>query len=688
MDNHHARDPATNNKRRDGMRIELWTKPDADYPADTDSHANPYGDPYAKSDTYADAYTYSNAYTYTYTYPYNFTITYANHSNAYTYAYAFTYPDPDTYTFTIIYSNIYSDPDAYTYSDSFSNPNTYAYSDTYPDPYIFPDDNVKPYINIKPYFNIKPYINIKSYSDLIFDHDIHALSIILFFFPNIHPPHNNPPKSDLRFRDHNNFVQSRRTGTIPGWSLPFPEFQQGRSDSWGSRSWHYRSWDFGMLLLQVLQREAFRAGGAGRPGVRNSHSYTQAPLLNPDGNGIGRLGAAGGAAGANFPGGAGGRFGGQGPPPPMTEASPPTQNGYPVTLPVGARRRRTEYGQPAGGVLNPAPTPGFNPNQQQYYPQQTRDNANPFAYPSGPPGRYSVGATFGQPVDPVYVSAPRPQSGGNYYNPNDPFSAPAAQQGPFNANYRSSRGSQYTPRSSIADHPANILAAPLAPILATDEDTNHYYGPSRQYHGGGMDVLPADPAYTYGAAQRPQSGDIYYNPNDPFSRPTSEHYQFNAVPPPSTPPYLDPRVSGADYPTNIPTASPLGPILETDERTNPSLKDRNPTRSTSPSMTTYVLTTPGHGQTASLPPTRPGSSSGSRQPPVPALPTTTTPTGYPDISSTSTSAALNATGDPFNSHTEVVEQQSDPDPPPPGYDEVESSRSSYSSTEVEGVGRS
>ncbi|KAG8948156.1 hypothetical protein FRC04_009955 [Tulasnella sp. 424] len=447
------------------------------------------------------------------------------------------------------------------------------------------------------------------------------------------------------------------------------------------------------ILRQNINYNPPAGGGAGGPGVGNAYGYAaQGPPFNPNGNGIGMVGAAGGGAGANFPDGAGGGLGGQVPLPPPPGgppgASPPTQNVDSVTLPVGVRRRQTGYGQPASGILNNVPTPGFNPNQQQYYPHQTRNSANPFAHASGSSGQYAVGATFGQPIDPAYVSAPRPQSNGNFYNPNDPFATPAAQQGPFNANYRYSGGSQFNPRESVADHPANIPTAPLSPILATDEDTNHYYGPSRQYHGGGADDLPADPAYTYGPAQRPQAGDIYYNPNDPFSRPTSDHDQFNASPPPSTGPYFDPRESGADYPTNTPTATLPSLTLATDEKTNPLVASRNRTRSTSPSMTTYLLTTPGHGQTASLPPTRPGTSFGSPQPVAPAPATTTTLARFPGIRSTSTSAALSATGAPFNSNTEVVEQQSDPDPPSPGYDEAESSRSSYSSTQGEVVGRS
>lgn len=179
-----------------------------------------------------------------------------------------------------------------------------------------------------------------------------------------------------------------------------------------------------LASLQDLDFDPEVGGGAGSSGV--AHTPGHAPHghpLNPNGGGIETSGVGGGGAGANAPGGAAGGFGGQAPPPPMTGfeglhnqpgaplppgAGLPTHN--PVIVPVGARRRESDHGQPS--VLNTVPTRWFDPNQQQqqYYPQQPWDNVNPSAYSSAPSGSGQYGA-------------------GEAASPNDPFATPAGQQG-------------------------------------------------------------------------------------------------------------------------------------------------------------------------------------------------------------------------------------------------------------------
>ncbi|KIO16698.1 hypothetical protein M407DRAFT_33644, partial [Tulasnella calospora MUT 4182] len=211
--------------------------------------------------------------------------------------------------------------------------------------------------------------------------------------------------------------------------------------------------------------------------------------------------------------------------------------------------------------------------------------------------------------------------------------------------------------------------------------------PSSGQYGMGVAAGWADPANN--SSQRPQSMAHSYNPNDPFATPVGRQDQFNSNPRDSKASYFDPRASGADHPpanAGMVAAAPAASRRPTsDQKTTLIALDNSRTNSTSPTMTSYLLSTPGHTRSPSLPPIQPEPSSGSPQPaaaPATTTNTTTTTASSPAVRPMSTTEASSAAGDPFNndSNTPDAEGQQSDEPPPPSYAEVERSRSMDSST--------
>ncbi|KAG8943700.1 hypothetical protein FRC00_010994, partial [Tulasnella sp. 408] len=201
-------------------------------------------------------------------------------------------------------------------------------------------------------------------------------------------------------------------------------------------------------------------------------------------------------------------------------------------------------------------------------------------------------------------------------------------------------------------------------------------GPSGQY-GVGTAAGWVDPAYSF--AQRRQSMGRPYSPNDPFATPSGQQGHYGVSPRDSNASYFDPRASGADYPAANLAAAASASQPTSDEKANLIAINSSRTNSTSPSMTTYLLSTPGHGPLPSLPSTKPESSSTSPQPAA-APTTTTTAPGSPEVRPMSTAEASAAPNDPFEtSNNNNTEAEGHQDPPPPSYAEAERSRSMDSS---------
>lgn len=223
---------------------------------------------------------------------------------------------------------------------------------------------------------------------------------------------------------------------------------------------------------------------------------------------------------------------------------------------------------------------------------------------------------------------------------------------------------------------------PQQPWANADPFSYSNSGPSGQY-GMGVAAGWADPATI--SSQRPQSMAHSYNPNDPFATPAGHQDQYTLNSRDSKASYFDPRASGADHPianAGVVAPGPSAARPTSDDKAHLIALNDSRTNSTSPTMTTYLASTPGHKPSPSLPSIGPEASSSTPQPTAgPATTNATSTSGSPAIRPMSTTEVSSAAGDPFNnesSNPDAEGQQSD-EPPPPSYAEAERARSMDSS---------